>query len=255
MEKHDTIKNNKKKTLQEIKNTLLEKENYEPDCISLYDVLKAFIKKKKDYTDLIDKYNCEFDYMLCSQFINVSDVKFFCFDYLLNNLIIKVKGLTDSEKIFINKNNDELIVVNNDSIYAEDVLKVLGDEISVFYDELKKYGPFFEEKKEKVKSTNSNFAVDISNYCISLYNYDENNFKVTIYNGMNDYIINCNSQSVIDYIIGKESKLLSKIYIKIEDCPKWCIPLLYELRQDQVKEKNNDSGTKQLKKSIFNSRK
>ena len=52
----------------------------------------------------------------------------------------------------------------------------------------------------------------------------------------NKYNYKCNSQMVSSAIYGNEDKIFKKIFIKIEDCPKWSREALYELRNNQLLE-------------------
>lgn len=59
-------------------------------------------------------------------------------------------------------------------------------------------------------------------------------------------------------IQGKEDEILKRIFIKINDCPKWCQEMLYEFRQNELVEEQKieiQNMRKQkrleLKKKIF----
>ena len=249
------ISKNKRDTLHDIKAILFSEPNTDSDVISLNDLSKVIEYKKNEYKKMIDKNNDDFEYLLFSNFNGVSDVHFYCFDYYLDELILNVSGLSNSEKIYVTKENGKLKISNKESEFADEVMKVLGDEISCFYDKLYSYKPFFQTPKKTIKPVNSDFMVEVSNLYIKVYNFLNYNYIFDMYQSSNTYKINSNSNEVSNYVNGKEDIIFNKIFIKIDDCPVWSKPLLYELRQEQLNNntcKDNKKLVKQILKKANN---
>ena len=76
-------------------------------------------------------------------------------------------------------------------------------------------------------------------------------FKLTSYSYNNKYDYDCNSNTVISTIQGKEDELFKRIFVKINDCPKWSQQLLYQIRQKQLKDELKKEKKLELKRKFF----
>lgn len=85
---------------------------------------------------------------------------------------------------------------------------------------------------------NSIFSVDISDHRVSFL---VRNLEFELSYGNRflydyKYYHYCNSNTIINAINGNEDKIFKKVFIKINDCPKWSQSDLYKIRQKQFEE-------------------
>ena len=142
--------------------------------------------------------------------------------------------------MFFSKNNNDLYIKEDIGYfnYFKNILAYAGKELSQIYDEFRKYEDYILEEERYVKSNNSRFLVDINHYGVDLFVRDRfysKKFSLNskVYN-KNKYDYDCNSAIVASAIFGNEDEIFKRIFIKIEDCPKWSREALYEIRNNQL---------------------
>ena len=123
----------------------------------------------------------------------------------------------------------------------KDILETVGTELSQLYDEFIKYSSYKKDYIFRVKPVNSNFLVNMTPNGVGIgvlvpnriLTYD---FKLDFYSVTNRYGYDCNSNTIIEAVKGNEDEIFKRIFVKIEDCPKWCQEELYEIRKNQLEE-------------------
>ena len=141
------------------------------------------------------------------------------------------------------KQNEDLYVEKSESIYTYEVFSALCSTLSEMYDELLKYDDYKDSKYTKydIKPVNSNFSIKID-YCgVCLFVKDYSNkyvkeLELFAPSYKDSYEIDCNSNIIAEAITGKETEILKRIFVKIDDCPKWSRDILYSFRQKQLEE-------------------
>lgn len=242
-----------KEILEEIKTLLTQEENNNSECISLY-YLSSLLKQtwKKEYY-LIEEYEEEFDYVLKKERGHSSYINIGSFDYSKNELEIAFWTSRDSYKIIFSKRDGDLYIASSsDEQYAQEILVLLGHRISALFDELQKHKEFNHIGWHYLKSINSNFKICLNALDINIYSeYHKDNktkrilFELSTWHNDHEYKYKCNSNNIINEIRGNENELFKRIFIKIEDCPDWTKPILYEKRKNQLEEQQRIEEEKQ----------
>ena len=110
------------------------------------------------------------------------------------------------------------------------------------------------KSKNDVKSVNSKFDIDISQYGVKVLvkpnDKINKGFELFSPGYENKYLLKSNSNILNFALKGKEEEVLKRIFVKISDCPEWSQSMLYEIRQKQLEKKgiNNSINIKMLKK-------
>ena len=229
--------NNNKEILEEFLKLLTKEKNKDTDCISLYDISNLIRKFENEYKYIKDKYNDYLEDILKSENQN-SSLIIYDFNYEKKQLKIGLNYWSNYDKIIFSKQNDDLYVVESESLYSQEVLNLIGKYLSELYDELMKLYNFKTQFSYDIKSINSNFIVDISQYGVDIYDNSKilNNFKLSSHSYKNGYDYECNSTTVLTSLQGKEDEIFKRIFVKIDDCPLWSKQTLYQIRQEQLAE-------------------
>lgn len=239
--KHKPISSSKE-ILEELKNIFVAEKNKDNNCISLYDLLTLLKKVNFKYENLIESYERRLDYLIKCKYYR-AHIRVNSFDYNTNELIIRFgyedyKYDINFDKIKFTKKDGDLFVTESETYRANEVLAVLGKELSNLYDEFEKYRDFKEKYMHGLTSINSNFLIDVSQYGVSIYpkntNIFSSDFVLKAYSYTNKYKYNCNSNVVLNEFLGKETEVLKRIFVRIEDCPEWSQPILFKIRQKQL---------------------
>lgn len=222
--------------LNEIKDILNSDINTDNNCISLYDILLLIRSIYSGIRNIKAKYEEIFKNTIkYSSWYNMN------FNYTTNELEIGYsRGPKVDYKITFVKSDNDLFIKKTDlQSNAQEFLVRSGNIVSKLYDELKQYEAFYTQKVENLKAINSNFSVDITNNNVTIstnakiHEYDFS-IKATNGNYDNKYEHECNSNNILNVIIGQEDKIFKRIFVKISDCPEWSQPLLTEIRQKQI---------------------
>lgn len=219
-----------KEVLQELKSILEydEDENKDENSISLYDVLKVMREKTEEEILLDRKLEKTIREAYYPEKFYLDIVK----DYKNGVLIIRgdfIKGT------FIKQNGD-LILKSNDYYPLQDILYKCGDAISKRYDEFMENTSFYRDRMTmtNVRSTNSSFRINSDDEFLSFGDGIVFELKTTI-EGKRKYMLDCNSYNLASFFEDNEYELFNKIFVKIDDCPKWSRKDLYKIRKRQLK--------------------
>ena len=215
-----------KEILEELKKILEQKKSKNEMYISIYDVINL-VRKKYENEKRLDYYlhqNIKHQTGIDSLFLDTE------FDFKNMELIISYH----CNKMFLKKENGDLIITRSQYHKAKDILGKCGNEISKRYDKFIESIGFYQDYINDIKSINSGFIINSDKYRINL-NFN-NSFK--LYANLYDkkYEYDCNSNNVTSVCRNKEEELLKNIFVKIEDCPEWAHELLYKFRKEQLEE-------------------
>ena len=227
--------------LEGINKILSSKLNENSDCISLYDISKLIEKKYQNFAEYKKQIENQIKNIMKEKYpeciISISGL-----NYEKNELKIcfNKKGLRldDYEDIIFSKKDDDLYLKRSESNIGKEILYETGNILSELYDELLKYKDFFTEWEYDIMVQNSIFSVDISDHRVSFL---VRNLEFELSYGNRflydyKYYHYCNSNTIINAINGNEDKIFKKVFIKINDCPKWSQSDLYKIRQKQFEE-------------------
>ena len=231
----------KTEILEGIKKILSSKPNENSDCISLYDISKLIERKYQNFAEYKKQIENQIENIMKEKYpkciILISSL-----NYEKNELEISFnkKGLRldDYEDIIFSKKDDDLYLKRSESNIGKEILYEAGNILSELYDELLKYKDFFTEREYGIIVQNSIFSVDISDHRVS-FSVGNLEFKLS-YGSIifydYKYYYNCNSNTIINAIKGNEDKIFKKVFVKINDCPKWSQSDLYKIKQKQLEE-------------------
>lgn len=231
---------NSKEILKEVAELFTQEKIKDNDCISLYDIANLMKKLKNGYDYIKERYQEHFENILKEKYYDPSII-IYDFDYEKKQLRIGFKFWEDYDNIFFTKQNDDLCVVESESLCSQEVLILIGKGLSELYDELIKFSDFKNQFALNPKTLNSNFLVDISQFGVNIYVNSQSNrfskdFKLSSLSYKNEYDYVCNSTSVLTALQGKEDEIFKRIFVKIDDCPEWSKQTLYQTRQEQLAE-------------------
>lgn len=227
-----------KEMLEELKRVLEDEICKDEYSVSIYDVLKL-MRKKYDECSLLDRRLC--------WYINQKtdyDVSIYSHDAENKCLIIWENG-----RIYFTKKDGDLIVEKSEYYNAKDILAKCGDEIAKRYDKFIEDIGFYCDYFKNIKSINSNFVISSDEYRIYITN--SNNFEISAKIYEDEYNYNCNSNNITSICRNNEDEIFKKIFIKIEDCPEWMRTKLFEIRHNQLIEKQKREKRLELKRKFF----
>lgn len=240
--------------LNMIKQLLVSEPNKNSSCISLWEVeqlrrkqySKIYLKKKEYEEQMVALLETRPDYKDC--YFNIMS----SFSALENEMTINIYHDGKCERILISKKPcnayGNIFVKKTDSIRAQEYLELLGSVLSELYNFYIQYWQFYYQSSYDVKSVNSRFLVDISNYKSSItFGTD---FKLE-FRTFEDVSCMC-LDDVLAAITGKEEEILKKVFVKIKDCPEWMQPILREIRQKELEELQSGETEKQKRMELIN---
>lgn len=227
MTNHEPI-TSPKEILEELKLVIEQENNKDEHSICVYDVINL-VRNKYKYCQSLD----------LNLIYSISDLT--NLDYLFLNIDFdcKNKYLIVSyhcNKMFFTKQNNDLILVKSKYYNAQDILGKCGKEISERYDKFIDDISFYRDYMNNVQSTNSKFKINSDEYTIDV-KYDDS-FKLKALTYRNEYEYKCNSNNVASVCRYNEDEIFKKIFVKIEDCPKWTQKTLYEYRKQQLEQQS-----------------
>ncbi len=205
-------------------------ENKDENSISLYDFAIVIENIKNNYYMMLESYRTKFEEKLKKVINYEGGILIYPLDY--NNKTFEIDFL-GFRKIKICKKNNELCMVNPSDSNGKKIFEILKLELSNLYDDFLNISDYLDgrDKKTNIKSVNSNFIVNASNTGIYIRLKNLNNQFGPSVLKMSSGVKDNNND-----LINKEREIFKKIFVKIEDCPKWCQKQLYELRKEQLKE-------------------
>ena len=235
----------KSEILEEVKKLLTSPKIKDDTCISLSDVADLLSHQAHDYTRIIENYSRYLNEVIKSKFMNSSTIYICNFDYNKKELTIRFcycRG-DDTKKIVFRKNDEDLEVdvTKSDTYWTKEILATIGSDLSELYDELVSFLDYKKGINLKIRPVNSNFLVDITSYGIDIYTPSTNNeymdyFELTFNSHYNQYSYDSTSMIIMNTLQEHETEIFKNIFVKIEDCPKWCQEMLYDIRQKQLEE-------------------
>lgn len=240
------------KMLNEIKNILIHESCGDRDCVSLYDVLMIVKSRRNKYDVSKRSLKKHIDKKMgwtSSSFYScyVSD-----FDFKDSELKIGF----DFKYVTFTKVDGDLVIKSSDTCLAQELLSKCGEKISDYYDSCFRYQSLFMQSSKNIKSVNSNFLIDINDMEVSVSsNIEEMGhihfFKLFKNFKYNEYEYVCNSNTIVSAFRNNEAEIFKRIFVRIEDCPKWTTFLLYEIRKEQLEKEAKKDKRRELKKKIF----
>jgi len=239
--------------LNEIKDILTQEKCKDSECVSLYDVLTIVSGKRRSYDRAEHKFENYLEVGMDDYYsfrLNPYSTKIF--DY--ERMELKV-GYNFDYVTFI-KINGDLIIKKSDTYKARDLLYKCGEKISNYYDSCLEYKSLFTQQCDNIESVNSKFLVDINSDEVSISSSIQDNrhihkFELSANTKKSEYSYTCESNNVISAFRNKEDEILKRIFIRIEDCPKWTQFSLYEIRKQQLEQELKYEKRLELKRKLF----
>lgn len=244
--------------LSSIDEIFAREDNLEEDFVSLHMVAKRIRQYYQIRESANRRYQDVLKQKLCSKFPNAH---LYLYDFNEEEKTLKVhfQIFYDSNDIIFSKRDDELCIVKSKSAYDQEILDLLGPQLSKVFDELAIAAQQKKQNQIGIEIPYSNFKVDITDSAVKLYvlnpNISEQKvFELSSCGDHNDYQYRCSSDAVMNALEGNEQEFLSKIFIPIECCPEWSRDGFYKKRQEELfreKEKQKKLG---LKAKLFTRR-
>lgn len=215
---------------EDVNKILTSEKNKDSDCVSLYDIAKLMKSKEAEYERIKTKYE-----KLISRVDGWEDRFFVIHDFDYNNhslgiAVVNYYGMKETEFFKI---NGDLRIRPSENIKNLNIFVELCDIISKMYDEFIEFEDFAMQSNYNVKPINSNLLTKISHYGVSISASD---FVLESYSYKDGYEYTCNSYNLINIFRNQEDEILKRIFIRLDDCPEWSRPILYEIRQKQLLE-------------------
>jgi hypothetical protein len=254
----NTYSNVNVEVLKDLKDLFANQQRGGMDTISIYDVMSLSMKNYYVQENIKQKYKVLMNQKIKNEIGNDYAIVIHDFDYDLNELFISIidcyiyndKSLNNSpseEYKFQKKDGDLYISEAEHEHHEDDMLPLIGDDLSNLYDLFLKSKDYNEQAKRRINPINSGFLVDINRFGVNLYipkNFIQNEFSIRLFNGSDDYSYECNSNNVMNLLKGNEDELFKKIFVRIDDCPEWMRSTLYEQRQVQLAEEQKEDEKK-----------
>ena len=235
--------------LNEIKSLSTFNNNEGINCISLSDISRLINKINDDYYEIVEEYQSLFNDTIKSKFSGYIGVIIDEFDYNLDCLnITLIEDYGDYKKVSFTKKDDNLCVVESESVHTDEILQLLYSELSNLYDELYRFTEYKGSYSSSIRTSNSNFFADINSCFVKILSnkYESaSDFRVIADGFNNKYHLKCDSLVLYLASIRKKEELFKNTFVRISDCPKWCQEELYKIRQNQL-ENNKSTEDKKL---------
>lgn len=239
MEKREL--NTQENILYEIKSVLVQEENQDKECVSLYDVTSLINDMYNQEELLKEEYKTYFRKILKDNGLKSRDITIFSFDYDKKQLRIGYRYILNNYDIItFSKENGELCVVKSDVFpsYQQELMGLIGKELPILYDKFMQYLDFNMQVVRKINAVNSNFPVRIDRYGTSIFVPSDSNiflnYFTLIFYRWKESKYEDNFDKIKEALKGHEDNLFKKLYVRIEDCPEWSREALYQIRQEQL---------------------
>lgn len=220
-----------KNLLEEIQKTLLYKDNFDENIISLYELSLIIKKKHQNMKKMIIRNSKKAINNNCNNIsLHISSVNF------KTGELILILDFGNTYKIRCKKENGKIILTpfNNTPNFIISNFNI--EELSTIYDNVMKYKEYVTEECYRVTSTNNNFLTNITKDGVSVYSKQEskNDFIISSYVFKDHFVLNTESSLINQILKNNEVLILKNTYIEIEKCPKWAQEKLYQLRQKTI---------------------
>ena len=224
--------------VDELNNICTQPDTESIDYISIYDLLVTIRKHAAEKYELKDEYKSKINALLKSRFYD-SFVSIHDFNDSAINISVHMHNRF--EKFYFTKQyGDFFISKSTTSLYADDILSLIGAKVSELHEKLialPKISSMF------IGCFSDNFLISISAENVYLDTVNQN-FHLSSKNISSfdpDYSTirfscDCNSLSVNNFVKGKEKLIFKKVFVKIHDLPKDIQDELYEVRVKQLEE-------------------
>lgn len=233
--------------LDEIINVLTTNTNYDRDCVSLYDVSQIIRKKYNEYYCYEEEFCDRLDKIIKLNFGFKCSLIMYDFDYINNELRMGFKSDNKYEKIIFSKENKKIFIKESYTTNDYNILDLIGNYLSDFYDICLKYRDFYTQGVYGIKPVNSKFSVSLSSSMVKISLNDnfvgigEKEFELIYRSYINSYSCECGVDNIIGSFNVKENEIFKNIYIKIDDCPRWSQNMLSDFRNEQIHNDNNEN--------------
>lgn len=237
--------------VEEAKNVLNLGDNVENDCISLYDISLFYKNMYSKFENFRSNSYCKLVSVYNSRCGSPFNIEFLFFDYIKRELVIDVSLFGE---MIVGKINNDICVVKpfENYIMSNEFFSNLFDVLTELYNDFMKYEEFINQKSFDIRTEDSNFLASISNWSLSIYTLINFclfscDFELSSLNSSSEYLCDCNSNDILNFIRGNEEELFKHLYIKINKCPEWCQEVLVKIRENQL----NIIKKKQRRKEII----
>jgi hypothetical protein len=218
----NTYSNINVEVLKDLKDLFANQQRGGMDTISIYDVMSLSMKNYYVQENIKQKYKVLMNQKIKNEIGNDYAIVIHDFDYDLNELFISIidcyiyndKSLNNSpseEYKFQKKDGDLYISEAEHEHHEDDMLPLIGDDLSNLYDLFLKSKDYNEQAKRRFNPINSGFLVDINRFGVNLYipkNFIQNEFSIRLFNGSDDYSYECNSNNVMNLLKGNEDNFI-----------------------------------------------
>lgn len=272
-------KNNTIKILETLKN-IKEPNSDENNQISLYDVCLIMNKYAKKYYDIIEKSyknikrelinvsnKFKNDFLAFKKEIKKNNTsKYYGYYIEFDNSITKgnkfiisfgARSYYSNCKILFMINNGDISVkwvnINGDvssqanKLFPKLLLDKISNDLINIYKAQEEATNFLETEVFNIKATNFDISIFIKPKCVEITNRTE---LFDIFYNCEDGIFsnNSNSAKILTTMNGKEKELFKKIYININDLPKWLQSEVFNLLKTREYE---NSASNYIEKNII----
>lgn len=251
----------------ELRNILSTEENKDVDSISLFEVSKLIKQERNRYEAVKRHWENRLESIIHSKYPELS-LLLYRFDYNKKELklgicnsfsdyriivdIIRKNKMYVPDEFFddLSKNIERMafVKINEEIIIQQPIVSersskiknLINDELLELYDVMSGYKYFFSCELFSAENA-KNIIVNISDVGVILE--IRKNLKqlhlLASSRGI-EYLYTCSedsfSNATSSLISGKEDEIFKKTFVKIDNCPKWMQPSLYEIRKEQLLE-------------------
>ena len=213
---------------------------YEPDYISLYDVL-GFID--------LDNANCQYEIEKlidnCNDMLDISNISIIDtkFDFKNKCLVLSMLDGYDTTvwEIDVAIEGDKISIVRDTLNYNEQAYSLIYEYLPKLY-EWVKYSDFKKVGNGKyfnVRPENSQFLIDFNYNGIKLHGSTmiegfPKLYEISFTVPNDSCEVKRLSGRVKEIIMRNKDSILKNIYVDVKKCPYWLINTLYKFREDQL---------------------
>lgn len=237
------------KILEEVKKIIGNELCLDKDAVSLYDVLMIV---RREYDNFKYLKNDLEDYMEHAMGDYTFNLNPYDVDFDFENEFLEIAY--NNSKAYFEKVKGDLRLVKSNTYKGHDMIGNCGERISEDYDKCLKYRGLVTEYSRNVKCVNCGFVVNINSNAVELFTPEKSfarpNFGLSTRHFDKDFEYECNSNLVVSAFRDKECELFKRIFVRIDDCPKWMRKELFIKRQEQVRKEEKRQAIKGFVKKL-----
>lgn len=247
--------------LKEIKNIFSSEDVLDDEYIACSDLAIIVRSENRKYNECKHSFDKIITQTVHQKFDDSTNVYVCDFDYNENNLIVRFEYNGKHYIIKFIKDNGDLIVKESETLFGLDILNILGNYLSILYDQFMNFNNFGPKSYSCIKPINSNFNVSISDYGVSIVDGSmlSGVLEISAKSSSNNYSSLCNSNEIMNALRGREEEIFKRVKVKISDCPIWCQQLIEEEKNAKKEEERirmetenkQNQKRKELIKKIF----